>query len=176
MDIWLKELSIDYDRKYYNLLMELSSYEDVFAKPVPEVFPYEEFIDYLKARFKMKDKNLIPASVMPTSTYWVMDGDKPIGYATLKHEIDLTKPGGHFGCCLKKEYQNKGLSVIVADKLSEIAYNEYGINSVVYTAKDEKIQSQKSIAKIGWYLTSVHDGYHYYIVDLKEKYEKKEGR
>ena len=122
-----------------------------------------------------KEDNL-PSNVFPTSTYWVMDEDIPIGYATLKHKIDENKPGGHLGCCLKKEYQNKGIGTIVSNQLSQIAYYDLDIKELVYTSKNENIQSQKSLEKIGAELTSIHDGYHFYKVDLEKKYENIERR
>ena len=90
--------------------------------------------------------------------------------------VNFEKPGGHLGCCLLKEYQNKGIGTIVADELSKIAYDKLGIEEVIYTSKDENIQSQRSLEKIGANLVDAHDGYHYYTVNLKEKYQERGGR
>ena len=46
MNIWLKELSIDDDKEYYELLNELSSYDNVYAKPLKNPILYEEFMTY----------------------------------------------------------------------------------------------------------------------------------
>lgn len=171
MNIYLKELSLEDDKKYYDLLMELSSYKDVFAKPVPEVFPYEEFEDYKQARIRLKEEN---GKRTPTTTFWVMDGETPIGFATLKHRVDPNKIGGHFGLCLRKESQNKGIGLEVSNLLSDIAYHKYHIEDIIYTAKDENIQSQKSIEKIGGELISIHDGYHFYSVNISKKYQEEQ--
>ena len=112
----------------------------------------------------------LPKNITKTNTYFVMDNDIPIGYATIKHEIDINKPGGHIGCCLKKEYQNKGIGKIVSDELSKIAYYEIGIDKLIYTSKNENVQSQKSITKMDAKFLGVHDGYHFYEVDLTKKY------
>ncbi|MBE6148488.1 MAG: GNAT family N-acetyltransferase [Firmicutes bacterium] len=174
MNIWLKELSVDDDMTFCDLLLELASYEDAYARPVPADFSREEFESFKIARVKMSVGENLPSYVMPTTTYWVMDSEEAIGYATVKHRADLTRPGGHLGCCLKRSAQNKGIGTIVANMLSEIAYNNLGITELIYTSKDENIQSQKSLEKIGATLVDVHDGYHYYVVDLKRKFE--EGR
>ena len=113
MNIWLKEISVDDSDEYGNLLIELSRYPDVYARPVPADFELEEFESFKRTRVKMAAGDNLPSYVKQTSTYWVMDDNTPISYATLKHEIDINKPGGHFGLCLKKEYQNKGLGTIV---------------------------------------------------------------
>lgn len=175
MKIWLKELSLSDDKDYCDLLIELSKYEDAYARPVPNDFDYSEFEYFKKARIRMKENDNLPSHVVPTSTYWVMNENIPIGYATLKHEADLNHIGGNFGLCLKKEYQNKGIGSIVADILSNIAYNELGMDEIIYTSKNENIQSQKSVEKIGGNLIKIENGYHFYTVSLKEKYEK-EGR
>ena len=176
MDIWLKEVSVEDGNEFCDLLIELASYEEAYAKPVPKDFSYDDFEMFKQARIKMAKDDGLPDYVVPTSTYWVMEKENVIGYATLKHRIDPNKPGGHLGCCLKRSAQNKGYGKVVADLLSNIAYNNLGITELVYTAKNENIQSQKSLEKIGATLVSVHDGYHFYIVDLNKKLSNKEER
>lgn len=66
--------------------------------------------------------------------------------------------------------------MIVSDKLSMIAYDDFGIEKIVYTANSKNTQSQRSIEKIGGQLVSIHDGYHFYEVDLKEKIDDIKGR
>lgn len=176
MNIWLKEISVDDGDEFGNLLIELSRYKDVYARPVPDDFELEEFDSFKKTRVKMALGEDLPSHVKRTSTYWVMDDNTPIGYATLKHEIDINKPGGHYGLCLKKEYQNKGLGTIVSDMLSDIAYNQLGITEVVFTSKNENVQSQKSVDKIGATLFKVQDGYHFYSLDLEKKYGSRKGK
>lgn len=175
MNIYLKQIEMSDGKEYSDLLMELSHYKDAYARPVPSDFSEEEFEDFKKNRIRMRNNDNLPDYVVPTSTYWVICDDKVIGYATLKHRIDVNKVGGHFGCCLKKDYQNKGIGNIVAELLSKIAYYDLGIEEVIYTAKNENIQSQKSIENIGGKLIGVHNGYHFYSVNIKDKY-KLEGR
>ena len=176
MNIWLKEISVDDGDEFGNLLIELSRYKDVYARPVPHDLELEECYSFKKTRVKMALGENLPSHVKRTSTYWVMDDNTPIGYATLKHEIDINKPGGHYGLCLKKEYQNKGLGTIVSDILSDIAYNQLGITEVVFTSKKENVQSQKSVDKIGATLFKVQDGYHFYSLDLEKKYGSRKGK
>lgn len=173
MNIWLKLVSMEDDKKYCDLLIELANYKDAYARPVPPDFTYDDFESFKIARIKLHNNEYLKKGLYPTSTYWVMDNDIPIGYATLKHQIDMNKPGGHFGCCLKKEYQNKGIGSIVSLQLSEIAYFDLGIKSVIYTSKNENIQSQRSLSKIGANLIGVHDGYHFYEVDLENKFKER---
>lgn len=173
MNIYLKEISLDDSIEYCDLLIELARYPDVYARPVPSDFEYEEFEDFKKARVRMAlGENLRPG-VMPTSTYWVMDGEKPIGYATLKHKVDPNKVGGHLGLCLKKEYQGKNIGTLVSNLLSKIAYNDLGIDKVIYTSKKENINSQKSLSKIGATFLYEKDGYFFYEDDLTKKFGSK---
>jgi len=174
MEIWLKPLEITDDLKYYNVLMELASYENAYARPIPEKFEYNEFLDFLNNRIRLANNENLPNNIVPTNTYWVMDKDIPIGYATLKHYADFLKPGGHTGCTLLTSYQNKGIGSMVAKELETIALNELGLTDIIYTSKDENIQSQKSVEKIGGELVTAHDGYHYYKVDLIKKYNLEE--
>ena len=173
-EIWLKEVSVNDGEEFCDLLIELANYDEAYAKPVPGDFSKDDFQSFKEARVQMALGENLPSYVVPTSTYWIMDQNEAIGYATLKHWVDPNKPGGHLGCCLKRSHQNQGLGTIVANKLSEIAYNNLGITELVYTSKDENIQSQKSLEKIGAKLVSTHDGYHFYVVDLSKKYGKEE--
>ena len=58
-------------------------------------------------------------------------------------------------------------------ELSKIAYEKLGIEELIYKSKDENVQSQRSLEKIGATFINAYDGYHYYTVNLKEKYETK---
>ena len=169
MNITLKPIELEDGQEYCDLLIELARYENVYARPVPSDFEPHEFDSFKRIRVKMASGIDLKPGIPQTSTYWVMDDVSPIGYATLKHEVDLSKPGGHFGCCLKKEYQNKGIGSIVANLLSDIALNELGIEEVIYTSKNENEQSKRSVAKIGGTLIKVENGYHFYKVNLREK-------
>ena len=173
MNVWLKELSLDDGDAFCNVLITLATYKDVYARPVPSDFTKEEYPGFLKARIDLKNGVNIPAYAVITDTYWVMLDDKPIGYATIRHEADYKKPGGHFGLCLLKEYQNKGIGSVISELLSSYAYESLGMNEVIYTSKDSNIQSQRSLEHIGAVLVDVHDGYHYYKIDLKKKYHGK---
>jgi len=176
MNIWLKEISLEDGLEFCDLLIELASYDEAYAKPVTSDFSTDDYEFFKKARVQMAKGTNLPQNVFPTSSFWVMNNEEVIGYATLRHEIDPAKPGGHLGCCLKRSFQNKGIGTIVSNLLSDIAYNKLGITQLVYTAKDENIQSQKSLEKIGAKLVSVHDGYHFYVEDLEIKLANKEGR
>jgi len=176
MNVYLKEIGIEDDESYCDLLIELASYEDVYAKPVPSDFSKEDYEYFKKARVIMAKGDNLPKNVTPTSTYWVMDSNMPIGYATIKHEADFDRPGGHFGLCLKKDYQNRGLGTLISNQLSEIAYDDLGLKEVIYTSKDENIQSQRSLEKIGAELVSIHDGYHFYTLNIEEKVNEIRGR
>lgn len=176
MNIWLKEITIEDGQEFCNCLLELARYEDAYARPVPNDFAAEEFEGFKKTRVRMFNGIEERPNIPKTNTYWVMEDTKPIGYATLKHTVDYTKPGGHFGCCLLKEYQNKGIGTIVSRLLSEIAINSLGLEEVLFTSKNENIQSQKSVEKMGGKLIGIHDGYHFYMMNIKEKMYEERGK
>lgn len=172
MNITLKPIELEDGQEYCDLLIELARYKDVYARPVPSDFEEHEFKSFKQARVRMATGIGLRPGVSQTNTYWVMDDVSPIGYATLKHEVDLSKPGGHFGCCLKKEYQNKGIGTLVSNELSKIAYYDLGIEEVIFTSKSENEQSKRSVANIGGTLIKVENGYHFYSVNIKEKLEQ----
>lgn len=171
MNIWLKQISSSDGKEYFDLLNILSKYEDVYARPIPDFISEEDFPIFKNARVRMANNINLPKGIIPTNTYWVMANDKPIGYATLKHYLPKNYIGGHTGCCILKEFQNKGIGSLVAKELELIAMNELGLTELMYTSKNENIQSKKSIDKIGGELINIQDGYHFYKVDLLKKYD-----
>lgn len=170
MEIWLKKLENSDGLEYYDALMKLVSENNKFAKPIPEKIEYDDFKYFINARIRLANNDNLKEGVVPTNTYWVVNKDKVIGYATLKHYADYEKPGGHTGLTLLKEYQNKGIGLIVSNYLENIALNELGIKELIYTSNIDNIQSQKSVMKIGGELVSVHNNYCFYKLDLVKKY------
>jgi len=173
MNIWLKPISLEDGQEYCDLLIELARYPDAYARPVPADFEPHEFASFKKARICMATGIDLKPTIPRTNTYWVMQDEIPIGYATLKHKVDMTKPGGHLGCCLKKEYQNKGIGSIVAAQLAQIAKEELGLEELIFTSKNENEQSKRSVAHLGGELIGVHDGYHFYKVNIKNLIEER---
>lgn len=96
----VKKVSVDDDNGYCDLLIELANYDDVYDRPVPRDFYYSDYKLFKEAIVKIA--KYLPTNVMPTNTYWVMQSEQPISYATLKHKVDCLKPGGHIGCYPKK--------------------------------------------------------------------------
>lgn len=172
MNIWLKEIDVNDGLEYYELLSVLSSYEDAHARPVLGEFTLEDYEYFKRARVAMASGVNLPNNVVRTDTYYVMNNYEPIGYALLRHEVDINKPGGHLGCCLKKEYQNMGIGSVVSELLTKRAYYDLGIENIIYTSKNENIQSQKSLSKIGAKILKIENGYHFYSLDLTKKYER----
>ncbi len=172
MNIWLKKIDINDGLEYYNLINTLSSYENVFAKPIPEPFScYEDFEDFKKVRLIM-EYGIKENNIVPTITYWVMLKNKPIGYAILRHRIPENKIGGNIGICLLSEYQGKELGKQVIEQLSLIALNEYGLDNIYITVKKENIRCQKLMDKIGIDTFKEEKGYIFYRDDLNIRYEE----
>ena len=130
------------------------------------------------------------ATVNPTAFKFLVNGEEKTSITITKAtdvevvttpysanaSITYASSASSYATVAKKDSQNKGIGTIVSNELSKIAYYKLGIEEVVYTSKNENIQSQKSLEKIGAELTSIHDGYHFYKVNLKEKLENIERR
>ena len=172
MYIWLKKIDMNDGIEYYNLLNTLSSYKNVFAKPMAEPLNnYNEFEHFKKTRILM-EFGLVKKTLVPTITYWIMLKNKPIGYAILRHKLPENKIGGNIGICLLREYQGKELGKQVIEQLSLIALNEYGLDDIYITVKKENIRCQKLMDKIGIDTFKEEKGYIFYRDDLNIRYEE----
>ena len=77
---------------------------------------------------------------------------------------------------LKKRISKSGYRYTSSKLTIQIAYEDLGIEEVIYTSKDENIQSRRSVSNIGGTLIKKENGYHFYKVNIKEKLKKERGK
>ncbi len=84
---------------------------------------------------------------VPSSVYFLMHGDKIIGYLSIRHNLDnnfLSLYGGHIGYGVRPSERRKGFATIMLNLALEKC-RELGIENVMVSCKDDNIGSAKTI-------------------------------
>ena len=90
----------------------------------------------------------LPDGWVPSTTYWLIDGDQFIGHINIRHTLtdQLEKVGGHIGYAIRPSARNKGYG----NKILELTLpkaRELGLKKVLVTTDQSNIASQKIIKK-----------------------------
>ncbi len=105
--------------------------------------------------------------MVPQTSYWMYDNEKPIGYGRIRHILNdtLAKTSGHIGYAVRKTERNKGYG----NKLLSLLLEEcktLNIVTVQIGANADNIASNKTIIKNGGKLFRTSKGKHFYNISL----------
>ena len=94
-------------------------------------------------------KNL-PASLVPSTTYWLLDKGEFVGHVNIRHSYNekLRDIGGLIGYAIRPSMRRKGYGT----KILELALTEikkFGLQKILITCDESNIGSQKVIEKNG---------------------------
>lgn len=109
-----------------------------------------DFVAYVKA---LRDEELgrnIPEGWVPSTTYWLIDGETLLGAAHIRHELNdsLLNIGGHIGYGVKPSVRGRGLATEQLRLALEKA-KELGIERALITCDRTNIASRQVILNNG---------------------------
>ncbi len=167
-----KDKWIDYIKEYRMdnpKAMPLSCTEDV---------NYEAWLERMKEEHSGIN---LKSYKIPTSVYFLMNGDRIIGNLTIRHNIEtefFALYGGHIGYGIRPSERNKGYGT----KLLHLALekcDELGIENVMISCKKDNIASSKVIENNGGVLEEIvfmpvdNTKLRKYWINVKEELNKK---
>lgn len=161
----LREVTVNDGPEGLRFLQDIVNEEGIMVAPAPKDIDASSFPKWLQAKADTAKGLNMPEGFVPCTTYWVMLGEKIIGLANIKHELNdfLRKKGGHIGLSLAKEYRGRGVGFATAKLLIERARTEFGIGDILMTNEPENIASRKLCEKLGAELTDIDEHCHYWI-------------
>ena len=118
----LRPLSLDDGREIYDMLQQIASNDNGFHNPVCGM-SVGEYGEWLRREYGYDTGNLEDWMV-PQSSYWLYDGDQPVGYGRLRHRLNaaLEAHSGHIGYAIAQPYRGRGYgNAILALLLNEAA-------------------------------------------------------
>ena len=164
--VYLKKLSLTDDIEIYDMLQEIASNDNGFHNKVCGM-TYKFFKEWLVKEYSVDNGNLEDWMV-PQTSYWLYDGEQPIGYGRIRHYLNdnLAETSGHIGYAIRRKERAKGYG----NKLLSLLLEEckiLGIGTVQIGANTNNIPSNKIILNHGGNLIRVSNDKNFYQIDIK---------
>jgi len=98
----------EYESSYGAYIRELGDEE---RYPFPLDFDHREFDLLLRRLGDFANGVNLPEGIVPSSTYWLVDGGELIGVSNLRHHLNdrIRHHGGHIGLGIRPSYRARGL-------------------------------------------------------------------
>ena len=144
MELRLIKLSDQPDAGIYNMLQEIPPFENGFVNPMHGK-PFGEFRGWLQScKADAEQKGLLDGWKVPESTYWLYDGDRPVGYGKIRHFLTekLRKDGGSIGYAVRPSERRKGYGTAFLHLLL-VQCAELNVPEVLLTIRKDNLPSQK---------------------------------
>ena len=105
----LKPVSFTDGKAVYDMLQQIEANDNGFMNGVKNL-PYEEFPAHIAKKVNMAQGIGLEDWMVPSSTFWLMDGDTPVGQGNLRHRLTdaLRQAGGHIGYAVASDQRGKG--------------------------------------------------------------------
>lgn len=163
--IYLKKLALNDGIEIYNMLQEIAANDNGFHNKVYGM-TYEQFQKWLEREYSVDNGNLEDWMV-PQTSYWLYDNDKPIGYGRVRHCLNdnLEKTSGHIGYAIRQTERKKGYGSKILPLLLEEC-KKLDIKKVQIGANADNIASNKLIVKNGGILFKSTEKKNFYHIVL----------
>lgn len=145
----LVKTSIDREAQILEFLREWREREETI---VPSAVDRDEsdFETYVRQIREKESRENIDAGWVPSTTYWLTDGEELFGAANIRHELNeqLVNFGGHIGYGIKPSARGQGFATKQLALALEKA-KELGIERALITCDRENVASRQVILNNG---------------------------
>lgn len=144
--------ALRYEASFREYLVELGNEE---RYPFVLDLDASNFTTYLQQLDDLSKGKWVPEGGVPSSTYWLVQGDILIGVANLRHYLNdnIAHVGGHIGLGIRPSYRGKGFSSLLLRKTLEIARSRL-IHPVHIHCYTNNLPSNGMILSVGGVLDS----------------------
>lgn len=162
----LQQLSPDDGQGIYAMLQEIARDDNGFHNDVYGM-TYGEFENWLKQTYEFDSGVNMPDWMVPQSSYWLFDGDIPVGVGRLRHCLNevLQKTSGHIGYAIRKSQRGKGYGTAILSLLIKEAAL-LGIEQLQVATDSSNAKSQKVIIRNGGVFRREEEGKNIYSIAL----------
>ena len=160
----LRKLSAADGRDIYDMLQGIENSDNGFYNDVKDM-PYEEFQEWLRKNEGWSRGIGMPDWMVPGTTYWLFDGDIPVGIGRLRHMLNdaLRENGGHIGYAIAAPHRGKGYGTELLRLLLEEARKLEIWEALVIPNKSNKASNRVCRANGGFLAWETKDK-NYYIL------------
>lgn len=141
--LYLKEVSCTDGREIYDLLQTIDANENGFSNGVRDL-PYEQFPTWLKKHVDMGLGLGLEDWMVPARTYWLYDGDTPVGQANIRVRLTdaLREGGGTIGYAIGRPYRGRGYGKTIL-RLALEKCRELGVEEILVTVHPDNLPSRR---------------------------------
>lgn len=164
--IQLKELSIEDGTDIYEMLQEIPGEENGFLNAV-NGRTYEEYKQWLAENVASSNLTELEGGwKVPTSTFWLFSGGKPVGIGRIRHFLTdrLREEGGQAGYAIRPGERNKGYGTLLLKDLV-LEAQKRKIQKMLLTIRNGNEASLKVALKDGGVVERISDTRHYVWID-----------
>lgn len=165
--IYLKRLSRNDGMEIYQMLQEIGTNENGFHNRAFGI-SFDAYKKWLEKEYAI-DNGELEDWMVPQTSFWMYDGDEPIGYGRVRHYLNknLERTSGHIGYAVRKSkrglgYGNKILQLLIEQcKALDIVQIQIGANK-------DNILSNKVILRNGGILfreSNDKNFYHIFVLN-----------
>lgn len=106
---------------------------------------YDQFVIWLEREYS-RDNGNIESWLVPQTSYWLYDDEKPIGYGRMRHYLNdnLSQTGGHIGYAIRLSERRKGYGTTILSLLLDEC-KKLSIHRVQIGANTDNIASNRII-------------------------------
>jgi predicted acetyltransferase len=116
----------------------------------------KDFAGHIQSLLDYADSAKLRPGYVPSSDFWLIDGDEWIGRLSLRHKLNdsLLKVGGHIGYEIRPSKRRRGYGKQIL-RLGLEKAREAGLHRVLVTCDEDNIGSKKIIEANGGQLENV---------------------
>ena len=162
----LKELSINDGQDIYDMLQRIGPSENAFRNDVNGM-TYQQYKEWLDLQAAWARGERLPDGYVKQWTYWLYDGDVPVGYGKLRERVteQSKKFGGNLGFALDPLARGKGFGNVGIALLLKQA-KENGIKEIFSTCEKYNYKSKFMQEKNGAKLVNEDNERWYFIFKI----------
>lgn len=140
----LRPLSLTDGRDVYDMLQRIGPNENGFINKAHGI-PYTDFPAYLAQKADMAQGIGLEDWMVPAGTYWLMDGDTPIGQGNLRRRLTdaLRESGGHIGYAIDPIHRGRGCGRVLLRLLLEEARRTGITEEILVTVHPDNTASRR---------------------------------
>ena len=161
--LYLRKLSASDGMEIYTMLQEIDANDNGFHNKVCGM-TYARYQQWI-AREWAFDNGDLEDWMVPQTSYWLYDDDRPIGYGRLRHCLNdkLRETSGHIGYAVRRTERGKGYGTrLLALLLEECRKRE--ITEVQIGANKDNSASNRVIQKNGGILIRTAENKNFYHI------------
>ena len=154
--LYLRPAARNDGEEFYDMLQHIGREENGFLNNAYGI-PYDEFPAYLARKVDMAQGIGLEDWMVPASTYWLMDGNVPVGQGNLRHRLTekLRDAGGHIGYAVASDQRGKGYGRELLRLLLEEARRMGITEDILVTIYPGNAPSRRVLEKAGFALEGV---------------------